>query len=199
MMVNAQLCLQALCWLGRFDKAQGKSFENAWENGEFSVRLYAEEIFELASKAARSPSWNFRAQGIDALCAAAESRQVVPRRLIKAVHYALDQRFFNGKEKLLETVGLLSQLAEDDPTFVDYVNLLCGESKSGNAAYKEKSLTALAEISQSLSSDRRVLVLDAYIDVLRNSRAVGSWEKLRDIVVSWMEVEENVQEELKNM
>jgi len=77
--------------------------------------------------------------------------------------------------------------------------LLCGESKSGNAAYKEKSLTALVEISQGLSSDRRILVLDAYIDVLRNSRAVGSWEKLRDIVVSWMEVEENVQEELKNM
>jgi len=80
-----------------------------------------------------------------------------------------------------KTVGLLSQLAEDDPTFVDYVNLLCGESKSGNAAYKEKSLTALAEISESLSSDRRILVLDAYIDVLRNSRAVGSWEKLRHI------------------
>lgn len=75
--------MAALCWLGRFDKAQDRelksnlrvginrsffeksfltrkkenSFENAWENGEFSVRLYAEEIFELASKAARSPSW----------------------------------------------------------------------------------------------------------------------------------------------
>ena len=76
---------------------------------------------------------------------------------------------------------MLSQLAEDDPTFVDYVNLLSGESKSGNAAYKEKCLTALADISESMSSDRRILVLEVYIDVLRNTRAVGNWEKLRDI------------------
>ena len=31
---------------------KGTSFENGWDNGEYQVRPYAEEIFDLASKAA---------------------------------------------------------------------------------------------------------------------------------------------------
>eukprot|EP00003_Mantamonas_plastica_P032461 TRINITY_DN881_c1_g1_i1.p1 TRINITY_DN881_c1_g1~~TRINITY_DN881_c1_g1_i1.p1 ORF type:complete len:715 (+),score=257.03 TRINITY_DN881_c1_g1_i1:1906-4050(+) len=178
-MRNVMVDVVAVIYLGRFDseKEVNEKFKEVWEEiapGEESgVRLYRNEMVELALECIQASRWSTKKQGAQMFAkVAGYSKAEFSEHLEKVMPVlmqALRGRLFDGKEKLVEALASIvvacndvimqQQSGQDSEYGIDaIVAVLLKETGRKDRVYKRHAINGLAQVLE-------VVDVDVYDDV----------------------------------